>query len=61
MNPTGRIDSSRYRTKITDEWIPLYKAILLTLGWKDDDYLTLEIAGDCIIVTKCEDPSRPQS
>lgn len=46
--------------RITDEWIPLPRAVLTALGWADNDTLTLEVVGDALLITR-PDPPEPTS
>ena len=48
-----------YRVKITDDWIPLFHAVLDSLGWKDGDTLTLEVIGASLLVTKTDPDPEP--
>lgn len=44
------------QTKLQDDWIPVWRVILDTLGWQEGDRLSLEVVGEALLVTKVEQP-----
>jgi hypothetical protein len=53
---------SKFRaTILEDNWLPLYEAIMRSMGWQTGDKLQLEVIdGECVILTKVEDAPKPK-
>lgn len=45
----------KHRAKLTDDWLPIPDAMLAALGWQEGTLLDVDIAGDCIVLSKAGD------
>lgn len=46
----------KYRSRIDETgWLPIPDEVLAALGWKEGDYVEIEIVGDCLVCTKSAD------
>jgi bifunctional DNA-binding transcriptional regulator/antitoxin component of YhaV-PrlF toxin-antitoxin module len=46
---------------ITDQWLPLSDSVLQAVGWKEGDYLQIEVVGDCLVLTKLDPQPKKES
>ncbi len=47
-----------YRSRITDGWMPFPEELLTELGWKEGDEISIDVAGDAIVLQKVGETER---
>lgn len=47
-----------YRARIVDGWLPFPADLLADVGWKEGDEIAIDVAGDCLVLTKVGESER---
>lgn len=47
-----------YRSRIQDDWLPFPDALLQELGWKEGDEISIDVAGDALVLQKVGENER---
>lgn len=47
-----------WHTHLTSEWLPFPEELLQRLGWVEGDEISIEAAGDCLVLQKVGEAER---
>lgn len=47
-----------YRSRIQDDWLPFPEDLLARLGWSEGDEISIDVAGDAIVLQKVGETER---